>query len=256
MTIASPHVPKGDAMALGGFSRRRVLAGLVAVAAGGAATAQARAAQGAPPKETGLSTEGLLAGRAGFQPRTVMPLPYQELPNFLSRAQLDLHHTEYARDVERLTEVEKGLKDSSLDASRYGELRRAQVTAANSVLLHEFYFGNLAPAKVDVPRYIAGHMNEHIGAMDTWAADFTRCALGAKAWAMLAYDPYDDRWHNVMMAGDDAGAWIGANPLVVCDVSDHAFGTDYRQREQYVEKFIDHVDWNEVARRYKAVDRM
>ena len=47
------------------FSRRRVLAGLVAVAAGGAAAAAV------PPKETGLSTEGLLAGHAGFQPRTV-----------------------------------------------------------------------------------------------------------------------------------------------------------------------------------------
>ena len=23
-----------------------------------------------------------------------------------------------------------------------------------------------------------------------------------------------------------------------------------------VEKFIDHIDWNEVAKRYKAVDRM
>src|SRR5262249_40181387 len=83
-----------------------------------------------------------------------------------------------------------------------------------------------------------------------------RCALGAKAWAALMYDPYDDRWHNVMMDGNDVGAWIGANPLVVCDVSDHAFGTDYRGRDQYVEKFIEHVDWNEVARRYKAVDRM
>ena len=256
MTISIPPVSKSDATPVGGLSRRGVLAGLAAVAAGGAATSRVRAAEAGAPKETGLSTEGLLAGRAGFQQRTVMPLPYQELPGFLSRAQLDGHHTEYVREVERLKEVEKEMKDPSLDASRYGELRRAQVVGANGVLLHEFYFGNLAPARVDVPRYIAGHMNEHMGSMDTWAADFTRCALGAKAWAVLQYDPYDDRWHNVMMDGNDAGTWIGANPLVVCDVSDHAFGTDYGGREQYVAQFIDHVDWNEVARRYKAVDRM
>ncbi len=255
MTIATPPVPEEDATAVTGFSRRWVLAGLVAVAAGGAATRRVRAAE-APPKETGLSTEGLLAGRAGFQPRTVMPLPYQELPGFVSRAELDTHHAEYVRDLERLKDVEKGLKDPNLDASRYGELRRAQVVAANSVLLHEFYFGNLAPAKVDAPRYIVAHMNEHVGSVETWAADFTRCALGAKTWAVLMYDPYDDRWHNVMMDGNDVGTWVGANPLVVCDVSDHAFGTDYRGREQYVAQFIDHVDWNEVARRYKAVDRM
>jgi superoxide dismutase, Fe-Mn family len=255
MTISIPPVPKSSTP-VDGFSRRRVLAGLVAVAASSTAVHRVRAADAGLPKETGLSTEGLLAGRAGFQPRTVMPVPYQELPGFLSRAQLDTHHTEYVRDMERLKDVEKELKAPSLDASRYSELRHAQVAAANSVLLHEFYFGNLAPAKVDVPRYVAGHMNEHIGSMDTWAADFTRCAIGAKAWAVLMYDPYDDRWHNVMMDGNDVGAWIGSNPLVVCDVSDHAFETDYRGREQYVTKFIDYVDWNEVARRYKAVDRM
>ena len=233
-----------------------MLAGLIAVTASGAAGRRVRAAEAGLPKETGLSTEGLLAGRAGFQPRSVMPLPYPELPGFLSRAQLDAHHAEYVRDVKRLKDVEKELKAASVDASRYGELRRAQVVAANGVLLHEFYFGTLAATKVDVPRYITGHMNEHMGSVDDWAADFTRCALGAKSWAVLAYDPYDDRWHNVMMDGNDVGMWVGANPLVVCDVSDHAFGTDYRGREQYVAQFIDHVDWNQVARRYKAVDRM
>ena len=231
-------------------SRRRFLSSI----AGGVVAAGAWAA--APPKETGLSSEGLLAGRPGFQPRTVMPLPHRELPGFLSRAQLDAHHAEYVRDVERLNEVERRLQDPNPDPSRYGELRRAQVVAANGVLLHELYFGNLAPAKVDVPRYIDGHMSEHVGSMETWAADFARCALGAKAWAVLAYDPYDDRWHDVMMDGNDGGVWIGANPLVVCDVSEHAFGTDYGRREEYVGKFVDHIDWNEVAKRYKAVDRM
>jgi len=234
-------------------SRRRFLASVTTLAGSAVAT---RVSAAAPPKETGLSSEGLLAGRAGFQPRTVVPLPYQELPGFLSRAQLDTHHADYVREVARLKEVEQRLQDPSLDASRYGDLRRAQVVAANGMLLHELYFGNLASVKVDVPRYIEGHMGEHIGSMETWAADFTRCAHGAKAWAVLVYDPYDDRWHNVMMESNDAGIWLGANPLVVCDVSEHAFGNDYGRREDYVAKFIDRIDWNEVTKRYKAVDRM
>jgi superoxide dismutase, Fe-Mn family len=235
------------------LSRRGFLASVTTVA-GSLVAATVGAA--APPKETGLSSEGLLAGRAGFQPRTVMPLPYQELSGFLSRARLESHHAEYVRDVERLKEIEQRLQDASLDAGRYGDLRRAQVVAANGVLLHDLYFGNLAPAKVDVPRYVEGHLNEHVGSMATWAADFTRCALGAKAWAALVYDPYDDRWHDVMMDGNDAGVWIGANPLVVCDVSEHAFADDYRHRDEYVAAFIDHIDWPEVAKRYQAVDRM
>ena len=42
----------------------------------------------APPKETGLSFEGLLKREPGFQPRTIAPLPYAEIPGFLSKAQL------------------------------------------------------------------------------------------------------------------------------------------------------------------------
>jgi Fe-Mn family superoxide dismutase len=109
---------------------------------------------------------------------------------------------------------------------------------------------------MDPPRYIQAHMHEHMGTWEQWQDDFRRCALSAKAWAVLAYDPYDDRWHDVMMDGHDAGMWVGANPLVVCDVSAHAFGNDYARRENYVAEFLEHIDWDEVAKRYKAVDRM
>src|SRR5438552_8693524 len=133
-----------------GMSRRGFLTCLTTVA-GSLVAGELRAA--APPKETGLSSEALLVVRRGFQPRTVMPLAHQELPGFLSRAQLEAHHAEYVRDVERLKEAEQGLQQASLDTGRYGALCRMQVAAANSVLLHEFYFGHRAPAKVDVPGY-------------------------------------------------------------------------------------------------------
>ena len=235
------------------LSRRGLLAGVATIAAG----LVGRAANVAsPPSETGLSHEGLLAGRPGFQPRTVMPLPHQALPGFLSQRQLEAHHRRYVRAVQRLEVAEKQLREGNLDARGYEEARRAQVTEANSVLLHEFYFGNLAPAKVDVPRYLEGHMREHMGGMERWASDFTRCASGRAAFAVLLYDPYDDRWHNAVIPSEGVGTWIGANPLVVCDVGDDAFAIDYRDRDAYVTAFMGHIDWAEVARRYQAVDRM
>src|SRR5262247_1769680 len=129
------------------LSRRRFLASVGSAAAGVLVAGDAQGA--APPKETGLSHEGLLAGHPGFQPRTAMPLPKEELPGFLSREQLAAHHAEYAQLVDRLREVEKALEHGEADAAKYGELRRAQVAAANGVLLHEFYFTGLSRAKVD-----------------------------------------------------------------------------------------------------------
>ena len=231
-------------------SRRSLLSSL-AVATGAVLAGEMRAA---PQKETGLSSEGLLVGHPGFQPRTVMPLPHAELPGFLSRAQLGAHHADYVRDVERLKATEEALHQANPD--RYAELRRTHVASANAVLLHEFYFGGLAPETVDMLRYLVGHMSEHMGDLASWREDFTRCAMAAKAWAVLLYDPYDDRWHNTVMDSDVEGGWVGSNPLVVCDVGEHAFAKDYPRREDYVAKFLDHIDWNGVAKRYKAVDRM
>jgi len=235
------------------MSRRRFLAGCATVASGLVA---ADASNPPPPKETGLSSEGLLVGHPGFQPRTVMPLPHAELPGFLSRAQLEAHHAVYAHDVGRLQEIERQLPDPNLDDDHYAALRREQVAIANRVILHEFYFGNLAPGTVEVPTYVERHMHEHIGSLETWAADFRRCALAAKGWAVLSYDPYDDRWHNAVVDTDGGALWVGGNPLVVCDVADDAFAKDYNGRGEYVTRFLGHIDWNEVARRYKAVDRM
>jgi Fe-Mn family superoxide dismutase len=234
-------------------SRREVLVSAAAVAG----TVVAREMHAAtPPKESGLSSEGLLVGHPGFQPRTVMPLPREELPGFLSRAQLSAHQAEYERQVARLKSAEDALRAPDIPAGRYAELRRQQVGAANAALLHELYFRALAPADVRPPAYIERHMGEHMGTFASWRDDFHRCAMAARAWAVLLYDPYDDRWHNAVMDTDDEGVWVGGNPLVVCDVAAHAFATDHPRREDYVAKFLERIDWEVVAKRYKAVDRM
>src|SRR5262249_53251462 len=138
----------------------------------------------------------------------------------------------------------------------YRTLRQTQVTSANDVLLHEFYFRGLAPQAVAVPRYVEANMSEHMGSLATWRGDFTDCALAARSWAALVYDPYDDRWHNVIMDSGLHGVWIGGNPLVVYDVGEHAGDKDHPGGEDWGARFLDPLDWEEVARRYHRVDRM
>jgi Fe-Mn family superoxide dismutase len=242
------------------ISRRSFLGHAALIATGVAGTVHKGEAAAIPSaRETGLSSEGLLVGLPGFQPRTAAPLPHDELPGFLSRDQLRAHHAEYVKAVGALKAAEEALE--SADRSRegaavYAELRRRQVAAANDTLLHEFYFRNLATERVDFPRYLSRHMREHMGSLESWKRDFVACALVAKEWAVLVYDPYDDRWHDAVMDSDRDGVWIGANPLVVCDVSQHAYDHDYERKEDYVARFLERIDWNEVAGRYKKVDRM
>ena len=240
-------------------SRRTFLQTLAITVAGVSAGSARTLSKAPPPKEGGLSSEGLLAGQPGFHRRSAAPLPHEELPGFLSRTQLAAHHAQYVKAVEALNAAEQALATATRepdDTSAYSALRHRQVASANDVLLHDFYFGALSPTRVDVPAYVRRHMSEHMGALETWAADFTLCALSAQAWAALVYDPYDDRWHNVVMDSDVDGVWVGGNPLVVCDVAAHAYSTNYQRREEYVAKFLEHIDWDVVAQRYHRVDRM
>ena len=253
---------EGASAKMANRARRRFLRAAALMTAGVAGSALSngivRRAFAAPPTETGLSFEGLLKGLSGFQPRTLMQLPRAEIPGFLSRRQLGQNYAVYREQFARLQAAESALATaprSSAQAKEYAELRNAQMTAANSVLLHEFYFRILADAPTTPSQYLIANMNEHMGAMADWREDFSACARGAEEWAMLVYDPYDDRWHNVATGAQNAGGWTGANPLVVCDVADHAWSIDYRSREIYVTRFLDHLDWAVVGTRYRAVDR-
>lgn len=238
------------------LSRRTVLrnAALIGIGAVAGAVSPAFAA----PKETGLPFEGLLKGKPGFQPRKPAPLPIAEIPGFLSKQQLARNYTSYRDTFSKLLAAHAALPAISRDAAHadeYKKLRIQQITAGNAVLLHEFYFRNITPVRTKPSHYILANMSEHMGTLADWREDFTACARVADNWAVLIYDPYDDRWHDAPLSENDSGGWVGGNPLVVCDVAEDAWAIDYKNRAEYVARFFDHLDWKMVATRYRAVDR-
>lgn len=236
---------------------RRSLLGAGALL-GAFAASRGVAASALPPKETGLPFEGLLKGKLGFQPRRPAPLILRAIPGFLSAEQLDRNYAVYRTAFERLLATERALAAAARDsthASQYAALRNEQIIAGNSVLMHEFYFRNLAQAATKPSRYVLANMTEHMGSLESWREDFVACARVAHTWAALVYDPYDDRWHNVTLNKMNAGGWVGANPLIVCDVAPHAYSIDYERRDEYVAAFLEHIDWNVAAARYRTVDR-
>jgi superoxide dismutase len=230
----------------------------------GASTALAAAAGLARParadtvKEAGLAGEGLMAGAPGFQPRKPISLAHDSYPGFLSNGQLASCYGEYREAFDKLDAAEATLASASRAASgaaQFERLRAEQVTSANSVLLYELYFGNIAAAARPPSRSMRRNMSRHMGTMAAWREDFAACARVAAAWAALVYDPYDDRWHNVAMDAGGAGTWIGANPLVVCPVMHAAWEIDYHDLTSFLEAFFKHLDWRAVAARWRAVSR-
>ena len=81
---------------------------------------------------------------------------------------------------------------------------------------------------------------------------FQASAKTAAGWAILTYHPVNGKLYNVVSDEHATGPLWMATPLLVIDVYEHAFYIDYENRKaEYIEKFMAHIRWHEVARRYE-----
>ncbi len=135
----------------------------------------------------------------------------------------------------------------------YAELKRRFGWEFNGMRLHELYFENLAkaPSGLDRNSPLARKLAASFGSFEDWEKDFRATgALRGIGWGILTHDPAGDRLFNVWVNEHDAGHLAGARPILVMDVFEHAFLTDYGlKRADYIESFFKAVDWPSAAYR-------
>jgi len=199
-----------------------------------------------------FTSSGLVTGKP-------KPLKYRAIPGFLSADQIAPHHTaHYGGALRGYSALDAKLESSSragtaIDPNAFGSMQRGRTSKANSVVLHEFYFDGMAAKGPDPGPRVRRAIERRFGSIDKWIADFTACAKTARGWAMLASSPVNGKLYNVVSDEHSMGVIWMAVPLVVIDVYEHAFYIDYHNRKaDYVEKFIDHIDWAEVDVRYRG----
>jgi Fe-Mn family superoxide dismutase len=70
---------------------------------------------------------------------------------------------------------------------------------------------------------------------------------------MLTVHPVNGKLYTVVSDEHAMGPLWMATPIRVIDVYEPAFYIDYKNRNtDYIEKFMDHIGWQEVERRYTA----
>lgn len=111
-----------------------------------------------------------------------------------------------------------------------------------------------SPKPGDPAEDIRTAIGKRFGSLDRWIEDFKVCCMAANGWGMLVRDIANGRLYNVSSDLHEVGVvWLG-QPLVVCDVYEHAFYVDYTNRKQeYVGKFVQFLDWAEIDGRYQAL---
>lgn len=160
----------------------------------------------------------------------------------------------YVANTNKLADaLEAMLKAGSAGTPEYNELKRRFGWEFDGMRLHELYFGNLknGASALDDSSELAKKIATNFGSIADWEKDFRATgAMRGIGWTVLFYDKEADHLFNAWINEHDAGHLAGCIPLLVMDVFEHAFITQYGlKRADYIEAFMRGVNWAVVGER-------
>lgn len=218
---------------------------LLVAGAGLAAAALAAPARAAPPKP---------------QPK---PLPFdpKAVPGISEKLLTSHHDNNYVGAVTRLGAIQAefaGLDPATAPGYRINGLKREELIAWNSMILHEVYFAGLVPGNAAASPALAQALERDFGSRDRWAAEFSgmgKALGGGSGWVLLTWSPHDGRLVN-SWASDHTQTLAGGTPILALDMYEHAYQMDYGAKAAaYVDAFMKAFSWknaNEAFRRAAA----
>ena len=176
----------------------------------------------------------------------------------LSDAMLANHVTLYQGYVNNTNKVLDTLatllKDDQTATPHYAELKRRLGWEFNGMRLHELYFENLGgKTPLDKSGKFALKLASEFGNVEAWEKDFRATgAMRGIGWVILYQDNMSGRLFNQWINEHDTGHPAGCTPILVMDVFEHAYMTDYGiKRAAYIDAFFNNIEWSLPASRVK-----
>jgi Fe-Mn family superoxide dismutase len=199
---------------------------------------------------------------------TVMIRPLLLKPqwmNGLSERLLVSHYeNNYGGALRRLNAIRARL--AALDWARtpafeINGLKREELIAAGSVILHEIYFDSLGghgdslpTGLAEPPAGLAQALERDFGSIMAWRTEFTSMAkalAGGSGWTILAWCERLGRLVN-QWAADHAHALSGAAPILALDMYEHAYHLDFGAKASaYVDQLMTNLNWDRIGARYR-----
>jgi len=133
-------------------------------------------------------------------------------------------------------------------------LKREELIATNSMILHELYFDGLGGDGISGGA-IDEALKRDFGSVDRWRAEFIgtgKALRGGAGWVLLSYSQRARRLMN-QWAADHTHALAGGTPILALDMYEHSYQLDYgASAERYVDAFMENINWAHVARLLEA----
>ena len=155
---------------------------------------------------------------------------------------------------EQIMEITQKSKPSGTNLA-YAELTRHLGFEYGGMVLHEYYFENLASkGSGAASKQLQDAFEKNFGGFEKWKQAFIAVGeMRGVGWAILYQDPATEKLSNHWIALHQDGVPSGFKPILVMDVWEHAFVLDYTPsgRGKYIEAFFANVNWDAVNQRLK-----
>jgi Fe-Mn family superoxide dismutase len=169
------------------------------------------------------------------------------------------YENNYGGAVRRLNLIEEKLTDldfNDVPGFLLNGLKREQLVAMNSMVLHELFFDGLGDASEP-----GSPLNEALaldfGSYDRWRAEFVamgKALGGGSGWVLLSWSPHDRRLVN-QWASDHCHSLASGIPILALDMYEHSYQMDFGAKAaNYVEAFMDAIRWDNANRLFKDVN--
>jgi Fe-Mn family superoxide dismutase len=163
------------------------------------------------------------------------------------------YENNYCGAVKRLNLIAEqlaGLDHASAPGFLVNGLKREELIAMNSMILHELFFDGLGEAGEPGPALRAA-LTRDFGSAARWRAEFVamgKALGGGSGWVLLAWSPRDRRLVN-QWASDHCHTLAGGTPILALDMYEHSYHIDFGAKAAgYVDAFMGAVNWSNAER--------
>ena len=189
---------------------------------------------------------------------SVKPLPFDpaKIKGLSEKILVSHYENNYGGAVKRLnaiTEQLAGLDYAKAPGFLINGLKREELIATNSMILHEVYFAGLGSEESRPSTALAEALARDFGSVDRWRSEFVamgKAEGGGSGWVILTWSPRDKRLVNAW-AADHTTTVAGGQPVLVLDMYEHAYHMDYGAKAgDYVDAFMRAIRWSNADSLY------
>jgi superoxide dismutase, Fe-Mn family len=134
-------------------------------------------------------------------------------------------------------------------------LKREELIATNSMVLHELFFDGLGDES-QPGKELGGAIAHDFGSFERWRAEFVamgKALGGGSGWVLLSHSPRDRRLVN-QWAADHCHTLAGGQPILALDMYEHSYHIDYGAKAAaYVDTFMNAIRWSNADRLFASL---